>query len=126
MGMSFAEKILAEYAGLKDVIPSQIVTVHPDHLLTHDNTAAVIQKIQPELEKYGVYSKSLSVIVLDHVIPASSEKTATNHKVIRDFVRKHGVENFFFYSVVILILVHMARLVLFLQELIGLKLLRLC
>jgi len=95
MGMTFAEKILAKDAGEKKVVPSQIVTVHPDHLLTHDNTAPIIQKIQPELEKYGVYSNSLPIIVLDHVIPAASEKTATNHKSIRDFVKKHKIKHFF-------------------------------
>ena len=79
MGMTFVEKIFAKYSGEKEVVPGQIVTVKPDHLLTHDNTAAIIQKIQPELEKYGVYDTSLSIIVLDHVIPAASEKTATNH-----------------------------------------------
>ena len=79
MAMTFAEKILAKYAGLKEVIPGQIVTIRPDHLLTHDNTAAIIQKIKPELDKYGIYSPDLSIIALDHVIPAVSEKTATNH-----------------------------------------------
>jgi homoaconitate hydratase family protein len=93
--MTFAEKILAKYGGEKEVVPSQIVTVKPDHLLTHDNTAAIIQKIQPELDEYGVYSNELSIIVLDHVIPAASEKTATNHKVIREYVKKHNVKNFF-------------------------------
>ena len=95
MGMTFVEKLLAKYAKLDSVIPSQIVTVKPDHLLTHDNTAAIIQKIKPELDKYGIYSKSLSIIALDHVIPAASEKTATNHKVIREFVNKFNIENFF-------------------------------
>ena len=95
MGMTFAEKLLAKYSGNQNVVPGQIVTVRPDHLLTHDNTAAIIQKIKPELEKYGVYSTSLSIIALDHVIPASSEKTATNHKVIREFVKKHKIKNFF-------------------------------
>jgi len=95
MGMTFAEKILSNYSNVKDVVPGQIVTVHVDHLLTHDNTAAIIQKIKPDLDEYGVYSKSLPVIVLDHVIPAASEKTASNHKAIRDFVRSHGIENFF-------------------------------
>jgi homoaconitate hydratase family protein len=93
--MTFAEKILAKYGREKEVVPSQIVTVKPDHLLTHDNTAAIIQKIQPELEGYGVYSNELSIIVLDHVIPAASEKTATNHKVIREYVKKHKIKNFF-------------------------------
>ena len=95
MDMTFAEKLLAKYADLNKVAPSQIVTVHPDHLLTHDNTAAIIQKITPELDKYGVYSKSLSIIVLDHVIPAASEKTSMNHKLIREFVKNHHIENFF-------------------------------
>jgi len=50
--MTFAEKILSKYAGEKKVIPGQIVTIYPDHLLTHDNTAAIIQKVKNELEKY--------------------------------------------------------------------------
>lgn len=95
MDMTFAEKILAKYSKSKEVTPGQIVTVKPDHLLTHDNTAAIIQKIKPELEEYGIYSKSLPIIVLDHVIPAASEKIATNHKATRDFVKKYKIENFF-------------------------------
>ena len=95
MDMTFAEKILAKYSGEKEVSPSQIVTVRPDHLLTHDNTAAIIGKIEPELEGYGIYSKDLSVIVLDHVVPAASEKTANNHKMIREFVKKFDIKRFF-------------------------------
>ncbi|MCJ7570935.1 MAG: aconitase family protein, partial [Candidatus Thermoplasmatota archaeon] len=95
MSMTFAEKILAKYSGEKEVVPGQIVTVKPDHLLVHDNAAPIIQKIILDLEKYGVYSKDLSVIVLDHVIPAASEKTAANHKVVRDFVKKYGIKYFF-------------------------------
>ncbi|KYK23018.1 3-isopropylmalate dehydratase large subunit [Thermoplasmatales archaeon SG8-52-2] len=95
MEMTFAEKILAKYSDSKEVTPSQIVTVKPDHILSHDNTAAIIQKIYPEIYKYGVYSKNLPIIVLDHIIPASSEKTANNHKVIREFVKKNEIINFF-------------------------------
>jgi len=95
MGMTFTEKLLARYAETKQVTPGQIVTVQPDHLLTHDNTAAIIQKIQPELERYGIVSTSLPIIVLDHVIPAASEKTAHNHKVIREFVNKFKISHFF-------------------------------
>ena len=95
MGKTFAEKILAKKAGLKEVVPNQIVTVKPEHLLTHDNTAAIIGKIGAELDKYGVVDSNLSVIVIDHVVPASDEKTATNHKKIREFVKKFGIKNFF-------------------------------
>jgi homoaconitate hydratase family protein len=34
------------------------------------------------------------VIVLDHVIPAASEKTAANHQKIRAFVNAYGIEHF--------------------------------
>lgn len=95
MGKTFAEKILAIKAGLKEVVPGQIVTVKPEHLLTHDNTSAIIGKIGADLEKYGVIDPNLSVIVLDHVVPAADEKTATNHKKVREFVKKYGIKNFF-------------------------------
>jgi 3-isopropylmalate dehydratase large subunit len=95
MPMTFAEKILATYSGEDVTVPSQIVSIKPDHLLTHDNTAAIIQKITSELEKYGVHSTELPIIVIDHVIPAASEKTAINHKVIREFVKEHKIKHFF-------------------------------
>ena len=95
MSMTFAEKILAKYSGERETIPGQIVTVKPDHLLTHDNTAAIIQKIQVDLDKYGVFSPDLPIIVIDHVVPAASEKTADNHKKIREFVRKYHITHFF-------------------------------
>ena len=95
MGMTFVEKVFSNYSNEDSVTPSQIVTVKPDHLLTHDNTAPIIQKIKPELEEYGIFSKDLSIIVLDHVIPAASEKTANNHKIIREFVKNYDVKHFF-------------------------------
>lgn len=93
--MTFAEKVLASYADEKETVPGQIVTVHPDHLLTHDNTAAIIQKIPDELKQYGIASSDLPVIVIDHVVPAASEKTALNHKNIREFVNKHDIKHFY-------------------------------
>jgi len=95
MASTFAEKILAAKAGLDDVQPGQIVTVQPDHLLSHDNTAAIIGKIGKELGEFGICRKDLHVIVLDHVVPASSEAAANNHKVIRGYVKDYGIENFF-------------------------------
>ena len=95
MSMTFAEKVLAKYAKEKEVVPGQIVTVKPDHLLMHDNASPIVQKIKLELEQYGLYNASLPIIVLDHVIPADNEKTATNHKLIREFVKKYKVQHFF-------------------------------
>jgi homoaconitate hydratase family protein len=93
--VTFAEKVLARKAGVDSVIPGQIVTVKPDHLLMHDNAAAITGKVKNELTEYGLCNPDLPVIILDHVIPASDEKTAANHKIIREFVRQYGVKNFF-------------------------------
>ena len=95
MGKTFAEKLLAKKAGLKEVVSGQIVTVKPEHLLMHDNTAAIVGKINVDLQKYGVVNPDLPVIALDHVVPACDEKTATNHKKVREFVKKYAIRNFF-------------------------------
>jgi len=95
MNMTFAEKILARYAGEKQVQPGQILTVKPDHLLMHDNAAPIISKIQSELKEYGIYKRDLPIIVLDHVIPAAAEKNALQHKQIREFVKTYKIPNFF-------------------------------
>jgi homoaconitate hydratase family protein len=95
MGATFAQKVLARAAGLDSVVPGQIVTVKPDHLLTHDNTAAIIGKIDDDLAKYGVVRDDLSVIVLDHVVPAANEKTAEGHAKVRAFVERFGLRHFY-------------------------------
>jgi len=95
MGATFAQKVLAIKSGKPGVQAGEIVTVRPDHLLTHDNTAAIISKIGGELDKYGVDNADVPVIVIDHVVPASNEKTATNHKRIREFVAAQSLKHFF-------------------------------
>ena len=95
MPATFAQKVLAKKSGLKQVEVGQIVTVRPDRLLSHDNTAAIIGKITAELAKFGVGDPQMHAIVLDHVVPASSEAAATNHKLTREYVARHGIKNFF-------------------------------
>ncbi|UCE75465.1 MAG: 3-isopropylmalate dehydratase large subunit [Methanomassiliicoccales archaeon] len=95
MPATFAEKVLAEKSKNDTVVPGQIVTVKPDHLLMHDNAAPITAKITKELDEYGVVNPELPIIVLDHVIPAASEKTAINHQKIREFVNKFQIKNFF-------------------------------
>ena len=92
MGMTFAEKILAKNSEEKKVVPGQILTIKPDHLLMHDNTAPIISKIQPELAEYGIFSRTFPIIVLDHVIPAAAEKNALQHKQIREFVKQYKIK----------------------------------
>lgn len=95
MGLTFAERVLAKKSGQAAVVPGQIVTVRPERLLSHDNTAAIVGKIKKELDTYGVASKDLHVVALDHVVPAATDKDAINHKRAREYVEKYGVRHFF-------------------------------
>jgi len=94
MGHTFVEKVLARKAGLDSVVPGQIVTVRPDKLLTHDNTADISQKFR-RIGVSKVADPGINVIVLDHVTPAANETYATNHQIIRQFVAEQNIPAFF-------------------------------
>ena len=94
MDKTFAEKVLALKAGLDGTVPGQIVTVQPDKLLTHDNTAAIAKTFR----KIGIdriADPGMNVIILDHVVPAASETYAQSHKETRAFVREQGISAFY-------------------------------
>ena len=94
MGMTFAQKILAAKAGLDAVDVGQIVEIEPDVCLSHDNTAA-IAKTFAKIGVSQVKDPDKFVIVLDHTVPASTEKYAINHKQIREFVAQNKIERFY-------------------------------
>jgi len=93
MGKTFSEKVLSAKSG-RDISAGDIVTVSPDYVLSHDNSAAIIKKFRL-FGKEKVQNPDKIVIVLDHVTPASSEKYAQNHKEIREFIKEQGIPHFF-------------------------------
>jgi 3-isopropylmalate/(R)-2-methylmalate dehydratase large subunit len=95
VGKTFAEKVLARKTGQAGVRVGQIVIVEPDHLLMHDNAAAIVAKIKDELARFGVAKPDMPVIVLDHVVPAATDKTAANHQSARRFVKAHSLDHFY-------------------------------
>jgi homoaconitate hydratase family protein len=93
LGKTLTEKILGRKAG-KDVQAGEVITVSPDYVLSHDNSAAIIQEFR-KLGVKKVKAPEKIVIVLDHIVPASEEKYAQNHKSIREFVAEQGIPHFF-------------------------------
>jgi homoaconitate hydratase family protein len=93
LGKTLTEKILGQKAG-KEVSPGEVVTVSPDFILSHDNSAAIIKEFQ-KLGIEKVRNRQKIVIILDHVVPAASEKYALNHKIIREFVERQNIAYFF-------------------------------
>jgi len=93
LAATFSEKVLGSRAG-RDVKAGEVVTVAPDFILSHDNTAAISR----EFAKLGVgrvRQPEKIVIILDHVVPAAAEKYALNHKLIREFVADQDIPHFF-------------------------------
>ncbi len=92
-GKTFAQKILGKKAG-KDVVPGEIVTISPDFIMSHDNTAAIYLNFK-KLGVDRVKNPEKIVIVLDHVVPPSTEQYAKNHQTIRNFVKEQGIKHFY-------------------------------
>ncbi|HTT65050.1 MAG TPA: 3-isopropylmalate dehydratase large subunit [Bryobacteraceae bacterium] len=92
--MTLAEKILARACGRPSVSPDQIVVASIDLALSHEN-ADLVRKSFHEIGVGRVWDPERIVIVLDHRIPAESEKTATTHKAIRQFVAEQGIRHFY-------------------------------
>jgi 3-isopropylmalate/(R)-2-methylmalate dehydratase large subunit len=93
MGQTIAEKIFSNKAG-RPIVPGEIIEIEPDIAMSHDNTA----DISNTFYKIGVDKVArpdIHVIVLDHCSPPANEKYAENHKIVREFVAKQDIKNFF-------------------------------
>jgi 3-isopropylmalate/(R)-2-methylmalate dehydratase large subunit len=92
--MTMAQKLLAKKAGKAQVVVGEIVSVEPDLAMSHDNAGLVIKQFR-QIGQPQVWNPDKIVIPLDHRAPAESEKTATAHKSIREFVKEQGIRNFY-------------------------------
>jgi len=98
MGMTVVQKILARATGRKSLKVGDIVDPKVNVAMSHENGALVISqfkeiymgtKLTPK-----VWDPSKIVIILDHRVPAETSKTATNQKLIRNFLKEQGIGSF--------------------------------
>jgi 3-isopropylmalate/(R)-2-methylmalate dehydratase large subunit len=92
--MTLAEKILARASGRSAVAPDELVVASIDLAMSHEN-ADLVRKSFQEIGVARVWDPEKIVIILDHRVPAESEKTATTHKAIREFVHDQGIRHFY-------------------------------
>ncbi|GAG50908.1 unnamed protein product, partial [marine sediment metagenome] len=92
--LTITQKLLAKKAGFAQVQVGEIVNVEPDLAMSHDNAGLVIKQFK-QIGQSGVWNPERIVIPLDHRAPAESEKTATAHKSIREFVKEQNIKNFY-------------------------------
>ncbi len=92
MGMTMAEKIIAQAAGADIVKAGEIHTVEVDQLLSNDGTTHLtIDMYNRKLNSPRIADVKKLVWVVDHNVPADSPKTAASQKKMRDFAKEHGI-----------------------------------
>jgi homoaconitate hydratase len=67
------------------------VMIRPKHVLTHDNTGAVIPKFN-EIGKMTIRDPRQAVFALDHNVQSSDEKNLAKYAKIEAFAKKYGID----------------------------------
>ncbi len=95
MGMTFAEKILAEKSGKPSVLPGEIVRVTPDRLMSVSASNVIAIRCFQELGVPNVWDPDRIVLILDHETPPNDPAHAESHAHVRRFVAEQGITHFF-------------------------------
>lgn len=93
--MNIIEKILANSAVKPEVTPGEIVETNIDVAMIHDLTGPLAIKSFHQIGAKKVWDNNKIVIILDHLVPASSVISAGLHKIVRNFADKQNIKNFY-------------------------------
>jgi len=95
MGFTLVEKIAARH--VDGVAPGTIVragdfvSIRPRHVMTHDNTAAVIPKFK-QIGATAIADPAQPVFAIDHDIQNVTPKNLEKYAKIEAFAREHGID----------------------------------
>ncbi len=95
MGMTMAEKILAQKSRKEKVEPGEIVEAKVDTVMLHDIGTPGIQTPFNAMGVSGIPEHVECVIIPDHFIPAPTVNAANNLKITRDFARNMEVDAYY-------------------------------
>lgn len=94
MGQTIVEKIAQAYMSEGPNRPlraGDFLSIRPRHLMTHDNTAAVMKKFKAIGAK-EVYDPCQPIFALDHDIQNQSEENQQKYREIEAFARLHKID----------------------------------
>src|SRR3954449_3663762 len=95
MGLTLVEKIAARHA--EGVAPGtavrsgDFISIRPRHVMTHDNTGAVIPKFK-QIGAKMIPDPSQPVFAIDHDIQNTSPENLAKYAKIEAFAREHGID----------------------------------
>src|SRR5690349_22353618 len=95
MGLTLVEKIAARHA---DGLPSgtvvragDFITIRPKHVMTHDNTGAVIPKFK-QIGATRIHDPRQPVFAIDHDIQNKTPENLGKYAKIEKFANDNGVD----------------------------------
>ncbi len=91
MGQTIAQKIIANHAGVDEVVPGEIHLVDVDFAFGNDITAALSIKQFNEIGATKVFDPNRIGLIPDHYTPNKDIKTAIITQSMRNFARQHGI-----------------------------------
>ena len=95
MGLTLVEKIAARHAdGLAPgamVRAGDFVSIRPRHVMTHDNTGAVIPKFK-QIGATKIADPAQPVFAIDHDIQNVTPKNLEKYAKIEAFAKEHGID----------------------------------
>ena len=95
MGQTVTEKIverhLADGPPARPIRAGDFVALRPDHVMTHDNTAAVMKKFRA-IGATRFFDPRQPVFTLDHDIQNDSPENFAKYREIEAFAKEHGVD----------------------------------
>lgn len=90
MAMTMTQKILADHAGLNEVVAGQLIEAKLDVVMANDITGPMALPIFYQMAD-KVFDKDKVVLVPDHFTPNKDIKSAENSRAIQDFSRDQGL-----------------------------------
>ena len=95
MGLTLVEKIAARHAdGLAAgtvVRAGDFISIRPRHVMTHDNTGAVIPKFK-QIGATAIADPAQPVFAIDHDIQNVTPKNLEKYAKIEEFAAEHGID----------------------------------
>lgn len=95
MGQTLIEKIATAHAvGLKPgqlVYAGDFITIRPKHIMTHDNTSAVMSKFK-SIGATRIDNPRQPVFAIDHDIQNTTPENLAKYAKIEEFAKKYGID----------------------------------
>ncbi|MGH7242177.1 MAG: homoaconitase [Phycisphaerales bacterium] len=93
MPLTLTEKIALSHTESTSASPGDYIQIRPRHVMTHDNTAAVLSKFR-SLGIERIHDRAQPVIALDHDIQNHSPENLGSYARIERFARDHDLAFF--------------------------------